>query len=284
MSLRTSIPVILLGSLVVLSAYAQAAGPVVPGGNNTSMQYCRNSICSFAGQNYLNESNYNATIGQYPVGLYPNGVYSSHSFLIGIQESQTCDKLLQLHLHNNCIPYDKVKVFDNTNPVIAGQWVNDSGYYHRLAPRVLNHYKFNQNRFVIMVDPNPDFTAMARMVYLNDGNFTWINPDDNSSQGQLTITHLNRSVLNCDTATVAPNLWLINDTIHYMESGCIKTSYNDTRFTYHAMQPFLMDTNNMKTVNWLSHFGNVTRTPDCITKKCDIQTDPFHNHDPKFGW
>lgn len=270
---------ILVAASLLPSTFAQAPGPEVPTGNNTVTQYCLKGICSTGAQTFT----FNATIGLNPVGQYPNGIPQNLSVLIGIQDIKACLIMFEHNITSHCIPYNKLKVFDNTNPLYAGQWVSFP-YYHREPPRVLNHYNFNPNPFIQMVDPDPDFTARARMVYVTNDNFTWINPDENGTNYTLKA-HVNRAVLNCETATVAPIMSLIADTIKYMESGCTKTSYNDTIIMHQTPSPFYLDTNNMKQVNYASHFNNVTRLGNCITQKCgDLPADPFHSHDKKFGW
>lgn len=161
--------------------------------------------------------------------LIPQHYASADSYLIGVQDSQACITLIKNHLPNHCLPYDKLKPIDTTNPAIAGKWVNDT-YYHRLKPQVIDHYRFTNNNWVVMVDPNGDFSARAKMITVTGDNFTWINPDDVVTDNKQRIEHVNRFVsASCDQATVAPIFSLVQDTVNYLENGCKYSSYNDTR-------------------------------------------------------
>lgn len=191
---------------------------------STQAKYCTNGVCN----TNTTSPYFNATIGIYKVGQYPGGIKLTQSNKIGIQESKTCITMLSHNMNSSCISYDKLIHFDNTNPVFAGLW-NQTGWFHRNPPMIKNHELSNSHPFVVMVDPNPDFTTTAKMIIITDKNFTYINPDDKSNKGTTTIYHVNRFVANCELATVAPDVLLINDTIHYLESGCTDTKYNDTR-------------------------------------------------------
>lgn len=193
---------------------------------STQAKYCTNGVCNTNTTSpYFNES-----IGIYKVGQYPGGIKLYQTHKIGIQESKTCLTLLKNNMNSSCIPYDKLIHFDNTNPIWAGLW-NQTGWFHRGPPLVKNHELANSHPYVVMVDPNPDFTTTARMIIVTDKNFSYINPDDKSNKGTTTIYHVDRFVANCELATVAPDISLINDTIHYLESDCTKTRYNDTRIS-----------------------------------------------------
>lgn len=260
------IVLLLVFSTISSFGLAYASGPIVPTGNNTVTQYCLNGICSTS-----HTLPWNATIGLNQPGMYTHGISQRLSPLIGIQDTQVCLKLIKANSSNHCLTYDKLKSLDNTNPAFAGQWVQQP-YYHRLAPKVLNHYNFNPNKFIVMVDPDPDFTARARMIYVTDKNFTWVNPNDVSTNNMIKI-YVNRSISDCSIATVAPIPSLVNDTLHYMESGCTKTSYNDTQIGYMKQIPFdFANCTQCHYQTWLSQAKQITQ--NCITQKCTPLKDP----------
>ena len=176
------------------------------------------------------------------------------------------------HIKSNCLTYDKLKQFDNTNPVYAGQWVNDT-WYHRLNPRVLNHEIMNLNNFVIMVDPNPDFTTTAKMIIVQSDNFTWINPNDYVGNNHTRIEHRDRNISDCSSAIVAPNIWLINDTINYFESKCKNTKYSDIVLFKTGNQPFSFDNpySSLYYKNFVS-YSKQTGIPNCINHPCNLHT------------
>ena len=240
--------------------------------NSTQTLYCNNGVCSTGGtQKPLT----NSSQGLYSPGLYTGGVSIQNAQRIGIQLSQTCLKMAEYNITSNCLSYKTLKNLDTTNPFYSGQWVA-TPYYHRLAPKVIDAYKFNTNNFVVMVDPDALFTTKARMIIVTNNNFTYVNPDETSKGGLVTISHINRFVAACELATVAPIPSLVNDTLKYMESGCTKTNYNDAVITYHKDIPF--DYNNPYSslhYDMAKLKANMHQTPNCITKKCDTPKDPY---------
>lgn len=290
MNKRGMILVILLAGISFSLAYSQTSpGPSNPNpGPNTVTQYCYNGVCN----TNMSSPHFNETIGQYAVGNYSNGISLSKSHMIGIQLSQTCIRMQEQGIPNHCLTYDELKPLDNTNPLFAGLWT-DKNYPHRMAPRASNFWIGQNTTWIVMVDPTADFSTRARMITVEDNNFAWFNPDDNNTRNNQTgdylpiSTHQGRAVFSCSISTVAPNLWLVNDTLHYLESGCTKTNYNDTIVSYQKTLPLDYNSWNMKTLNWLSHFafnGTSRLAENCIFtwSKCDIPTDPYHNHG--FGW
>jgi hypothetical protein len=205
--------------------------------------------------------------------------YATSSYLIGVQNSQACITMLIHHIPNHCIPYNKQLQFDTTNKLISGMWINDT-YYHRLPPKIIDHYRFTPNPWVVMVDPNNDFTTRAKMITVQADNFTYINPDE-VVNGHTRHEYDNRFVYtNCQSAIVAPNLFIIEDTINYLESGCTVTHYNETRtILLHDTPTDITKTQAWKNQQWYSQAKQVTK--DCIRHKCDNLTDP--NKKAKWG-
>ena len=263
-----------LSILLISPVYAQVTNPT---NENTISKYCSSGTCSTGP---IINFNYSAIQSSNSL-KFPN--------LIGIQLSQACITMLKNHINSTCLTYNDLKQFDNTNPVWSGQWV-DSPYYHRLNPKVKNQFSFNLNNQpnTVMVDPDSSFMAYAKMITVENGNFTWINPNDQSIGGLTTLTHVDRYLLGCDNAIVAPNLSLIQDTIKYLESSCTTTSFNDTKLNTHTEIPFSYNNpySTLHLSNYLSSFlhghsyFNATETTaglgpsDCIHKQCSY-TDPY---------
>ena len=251
-------------------------------GPNTIETYCSSGVC-------LTPHTYpqpNATQGFYPVGVAPGGSLLSASHLIGIQLSDSCLKLVKINATTNCPTYDKLRVFDNTNPLYDGVWVSKP-YYHRLNPRVGNQYNIFTSHFVVMVDPDADYTTHARMIIIQPDSFTYINPNDIITNHTRTEYH-DRFVTSCESANVAPSLSLINDTVQYFENGCTNTSFNSTSKIKMKVTPF--DYNNpFSSLHYLDYLKSIYHTgftgvnqtggsglKDCIHHKCKY-VDPFAN-------
>lgn len=261
-SMLAIIPLLLVAS----NAFALDEGP---NPNSTLATYCANGICHTPNTHATTVSTAGLTLP------------SKSTNLIGIQVTQACEALLKHNYNSTCLPYSKMQQFDNTNPFWAGHFIS-TPWYHRTKPMVPNFYNFQNTTFVVMVDPTSDFSVRAKMIYVGDKNFTYINKNDVSTNGGLsTISYINRSMSGCDEALIAPDLGLLNDTIHYMESGCVTTHYNTTKITTQKEIPFdwsspFSSTHAQKFVYSIKKTGGLG---DCITHKCNF-TDPYK----KAGW
>ena len=287
-----SIAISLLGclSLIILipSSYAQVTNPST---GDTIAQYCSNGICHTPGGPTTiitrNSSSVQAAPQATPIGTvklsqpcignYCNTVTQVTQLgKIGIQLTNVCLTDLKNHLNSTCFNYNDLKVFDNTNPLWAGRWV-EQPYEHRLNPKIKNHENFNPNPWVVMVDPNADYTLNAKMIYVADKSFTWIDPNDASNKGLAMKTHVDRYVSpNCMEATVAPNLVIIDDTIKYLESGCTITNYNDTKIINQKEIAFSYD-NPYSTLHYQAQLKQVKATGGlglCLQNQCNIK-DPY---------
>lgn len=243
-------------------------------GPNTMEVLCSSGRCIT--NDTLGISNLNQTSGFYPVGHYQGGTALSQTKLIGIQLSDSCLKLIISNTTTNCPTYDKLKIFDNTNPIYDGVWV-ETPYYHRLITKT-NEYNFYTDHYVIMVDPNGDFTTHARMIIIQPDHFTYINPDDVITN-HTRIEYHDRFVTACEFASVSPDIDLIFDTIKYFENGCKYTSFNDTKKVQMNVTPF--DYNNPFSTLYYTEYIHEIKTDnigDCIHSKCKY-TDPYKNPD-----
>lgn len=230
---------------------------------------------------------YGITIGSNQTS-YPMERYQ----LIGIQLSPTCLTLIKNHMPNSCPTYDKLKPLDNTNPLWEGVWVNDT-YFHRELPRVNSHWLMNPNKIIVMVDPDPNFTILAKMIIIQPDNFTYINPGEGIGMNHTRNEYNNRFVAACSQATVAPILSLIEDTLHYIENDCKITAYNEKTtiktgnlpFDYSNPYSSLLHDYFLKSLLHGHSFSGGNHTSggygpaDCITHKCGIK-DPYK----KKGW
>lgn len=222
------------------------------------------------------------------------GIPLSKSQLIGIQLDKVCLTLIKNNMPNKCPHYDVLSKFDNTNQMISGKLKQDkNGIVYRDKPQIKNHYNFYPNlQYIVMVDPDPDFTTRARMIYITTDNFTISDPLENGDNHTRSV-YVNRDPLsptNCSTVTVAPYLDIINDTISFLESGCTVTHYNN-KITYKIpvsktdlKNPYssLLQMNYSKSI-LNGHYSNYNHTAggngpgNCITAKvkCPVIKNPY---------
>lgn len=279
----------LLGCLSIIlltpTAFAQVTNPST---GDTVGTYCSTGVCHTPGGTapIVRNSNASAAVSATPIGTvklsqtcigdYCSKISSSIVQVgkISVKLSQVCETLLKYNMSNTCLDYKTLRIFDNTNPLYAGQWV-DSPWYHRLSPKVKNHENFNPNPWAIMVDPNSDFSSNSKLITVEDGSFSWINKDEGSIGGLSVKTHADRYVnADCNEALVAPDLNIIQDTIKYLESGCSVTSFNDTKITTQKEIPFSYD-NPYSTLKFQTQVSKIKATGglgDCIHKICNYKS------------
>ena len=261
----------LVPSLIfILVGIGHAFADYSPGNGNTTLaQYCINGTCSTPNYNLAN-----FTI----VGNFTKGDY------VGIVLSQACINMESNNITSDCITYDRLKNLENVNPLLKGVWVNNP-YPHKIYPTFKGVWNYYDGPPVILVDPPSDFMKRARILTVQSNSFTWQSPNDINNNTQL-VQHLNRFVQSdCNEGIVSSDYRLIRDTVLYMMSGCTKSNYNDVKIIHRAEIPFDLDTMNVKTLTYMHNWNNKTKiTTLCIYSKCNLPENPFHNHDPKFGW
>ena len=292
-----------LSILLLPQSFAQVTNPST---GDTVGTYCASGVCHTPGA-VINPVRPNVTIAipvnntvgtvkltQSCIGDTCNKITTLHQLgKIGIQLSQVCLSELKSHLNStDCLNYNDLKQFDNTNPLWAGLWV-EVPYEHRLPPKIKNHENFNPNPWAIMVDPNADYTTSAKMIIV-DTHFTWTNQNDSSNMGLQMKSYQDRYVSpDCNEARVGPSLPLTEDTITYLESGCVTTNMNTTKITTQKEIPFSYN-NQYSTLHLQSYLQSIlhghssTNTnktagglgpQDCIRHTCSFK-DPY----AKAGW
>lgn len=193
---------------------------------------------------------------------------------IGIQLSQSCITLEKHQIKSNCLTYDKLKEFDNSNSLLGGQWVNDT-WFHRLNAHVKNAYQYyDSNKYLVMVDPDASFTTGAKMIIVQSGSFVFTDPNQVVGKNHTATATNNRYVSNCAEAQVSSDLNLVNDTISYLENGCKTSSFNAIKIVKTPYFAFDMHSIMIKALSWIHQFKNTTKfTSDCIHTHCSYK-DP----------
>lgn len=273
--------------LITPTAFAISSGPSVPSGNSTQSLYCSDGIC------HTPSTPIAAPVAKTTSGQ-PLILPAVHPNLIGIQLSEACLRMVEHGDSSHCLTYKQLKVFDTTNPLFAGMWV-DTPYTHRLPPKVKDMYRFNDTT-VVMVDPDVSFSVKARMIIVGGANYTYTPENDYSPNGGLNTTaFINQSVINCGDARISSDMSIVNATLKYLESGCTVNPYNNKVVTYHPDIPFSYD-NPQSTLHQLKYLSTIfhghslltnEQSPsggglgpgDCIHTKCKY-TDPYK----KQGW
>ena len=262
---------LLVVMLVVSSGHALAIPEPAPP-PNTMQILCSSGTC------HTDDINNNSTLFN-----TPNGTSILHSPLIGITISNACITMEERNITSHCLTYPELAKFEKVNSLLAGKWISVP-YPHKIYPTFKGVWNYYTGPNIVMIDPPSDFLMRAKNIIIQDDGFVRTDANDNITNTQL-VQHLNRFVDgSCLIAQVAPILSLINDTIQYMQSDCSITHYNDTEKIQRVDIPFDLNSYNVKQIDYMHNFNNHTRMNDCIHFKCQLQKDPWHNHDSKFGW
>lgn len=279
---------LLLSLMVIIptSAYAQVTdqtvgGIIVPNIISTQNKYCNNGQCATA-----------------TIPIPANYTYSTSKLpILLISLSNTCE-ILDKHNMKGCPPVKDLIKYDNSNQLVSGQFVSHNGIYTRNPPQLKHNWLAYQysNHTIICVECAFDVTATdkSKQIIIQPNSFSFVNKSETESNNAY-YNFIGRSMQGCDTATIANLPGLLNDTIHYMLSGCLasKTGFHGIENHTRTLHPFSYD-NPYSTLHqdallksmMQGHtydFGNKTSggrgPPDCIRHACTF-TDPYK----KVGW
>lgn len=227
----------------------QIGGPIVPQGNSTLQQYCWNGTCQTPnginnGTVAGNDTSHNELKSQYNI--------------IMIIPSEGCTNAYKNHVKTSCPPLQDLVKYDNSNQKVSGYFYSRDGLtLERSNPQMKNHWQYytytNKTITCVYCTGNYLTTDLYKTIILQQAdsfeyaphNYVstpYTIPQYNQSAGNFTnyviqvneadvglTTLFNRSVVGCNTATIAYSDELLNDTIHYLESGCKVTHFNQTK-------------------------------------------------------
>lgn len=187
--------------------------------------------------------------------------------LLLIQESNTCEKLLQSNITSDCPTLGQLKSYDTSNKFLAGDIVQQSnGLWIREPPHVKGWWNFvtsTGNPVVcVQCDFNFGLIDQAQILFIEPHSFTFASPSPNQYQnttetywngtqdltrimqqptGASTTFNINfdRYVSSdCLTANIAYSPMMLSDTIAYLEGGCKKTNLITNKTLVVPIVPF----------------------------------------------
>lgn len=264
--------------VITIPVYAQVqGGPIVPQGNNTIAQYCWNGTCQTP--NGIN----NGTISSNDTSH--NELKSQYNIIM-IIPSEVCTNAFKYHAKSDCPPLANITKYDNSNQKISGYFYSlDGKTIERSKPEVKNHWQYygytNHTIICVYCTGNYLTTDLYKTIILQQSDsfeyaphnyvsVPYIIPQFNYTSGNFTnyviqvneadaglTTKLNRDVVGCNTATIAYSDALLNDTIHYLESGCKSTNFNQTKTYVSPNSPWSWN-NPYSTLHYMSALKQLT--------------------------
>lgn len=149
---------------------------------------------------------------------------------IGITISQTCEAMIQANTTSECPTYrELVDVFDNTNELVSGSFIEKDNDLRRDDNQMKNHWQFypqNGYQTVVMVDPDVLYKRQAVMIEVQSSDFrvasVWADQSKQSSYVNGTIISYNGFSVDRDCTQInsAPNMERITNVIGFAISGC----------------------------------------------------------------
>lgn len=199
-------------------SYAQVqdntiAGIIVPKVISTQNHYCINGICG-TGKLAPIPSNYTHSNVHLPVLL--------------INWSQTCEMMMKNNI-KGCTSIEQMIPFDTSNQYVSGKFVKQGNETIRTKPQIQNnwlYYKYSGKQ-IVCVECSFDIpsTQESQQIIIQPTTYSFV--DKNVNNATKSYTYFNdRFMQGCDTATISSIPGLLNDTIHYMLSGCKTTNFN----------------------------------------------------------
>jgi hypothetical protein len=269
MNLKT-LSIILISGFIITSSLSYANA-------STIEQYCINGICK---TNPLPNipSNYTHTITKIPILL--------------VSYSQSCQTMIKANIPG-CLPLSDIISYDTSNQDISGKFVLLGDHTIRTDPQLKNHWLryINQKNITVCIDCIMDIpsTQESQNIILQPSSYSFVDKNANIVKDKYSYLN-NRYMQGCDTATISSNLSLLNDTIHYMLSGCKVTNYDgnvtktvhvspwdyDNPYSTLHQQSYLKDImHNHNSAN-TNHTSGGFGPTDCIRHICNFK-DPYSN-------
>lgn len=223
--------------------------------------------------------------------LVTGSVLTNTPNIITVDLSNQCLALVKANNTSECPTYKTIFPHDNSNQMLSGKFVTTNGFFHRLQTKTVNHWgMYSTNKWIIMIDPDYNAIVHSKEITIVP-SLTYINKDQSVGSNHTVTVYDKRFVMpDCSSATIVYSEFLLSDTIHYLESGCKTTGYNEkiVKQTPHGTPNIMTSTfsslklqNQLKTIfNGKSqlHNENMPSTGglgpgNCIGKtKCDFTT------------
>ena len=156
--------------------------------------------------------------------------YQYKGKVLGIIISKAC------LLSSNCLKYNDIKDFDNSNPTMTGQLVLKNGDYYRKATSNQNNYKWLEysKNYTVIVDPPLKFYAQVPIItivtsldeYHLEGQMGVheykVQTDAKANSSIRSYSHTRYVDSTCTNAIITAKDWkkVLPDTIDYLRNSC----------------------------------------------------------------
>lgn len=206
-------------------------------------------------------------------------IRGNYGNFITIELSRTCLAQVKANLTTKCPTYQELEKFDTTNKKISGKFeFDDFGFYHRGKPLYKNYQlSYTPAKFplVVCVDCSDQIFRNSKTIFVEAFDYVFKNNKDNVIKNFTRYEYSSRSVKDCHEAMIAYSPFLLNDTINFLNSGCTKTEFNDTKSIYMTPKP-IGDRMQYKEYQYQKWLKDAKATAQELAKqkcknKCDVK-------------
>ena len=262
---------VVISSLIFVNVYAD---------QSTISKYCSNGTCSTGFIPSL-PSNYTHEIKKLP--------------LLVVSYSQTCENMIKNNI-SGCPTLQSMVQYDTSNQLISGKLLIQGDHYIRTNPQVKNHWLWyeGKTKTSVCIECIMDIASSqeSQNIIIQPTSYSFADKNQNIVTNKLSYLN-DRFMQGCDVATISSKQGLLEDTIHYMLSGCTTTHFNGNVTNTVHVAPWQYD-NPYSTLHQSSYLKNIlnnhsiTNTnktsggygpSDCIRHTCSFK-DPYS----KAGW
>ena len=159
-----------------------------------------------------------------PKRMYVKASDYTYGNFITVELAPTCLRLAKLNASSLCPTYSDLEAFDTTNKKTAGKFSFDGLYYHRGEPLYKNYqfsYPVHKYPLVVCVDCSENIIKSSKIIFVkSSGDFKYVLKSQHKLINFTRYENEARYIDDCFVATIAWSPTLLNDTIHFMNSGC----------------------------------------------------------------
>jgi hypothetical protein len=204
---------------------------------------------------------------------------TTHYPVLVVAYSEVCQKMITYHIKSSCEPLSNLIKYDTSNQKVSGKFIILNDTVIRTNPQLKNHWLYYQKQIVCVACNVPlDKPDLFSVIFIEPGDFTYTYKNDNATKNTYKSYKDRFTTPDCITTMIGSKTnfdYLLNDTIHYVLSGCKITAVNVNQTNTIKSIPFTFD-NPFSSLHYKNQIQNIKKNglPNCFIQKCDIK-DPY---------
>lgn len=182
-------------------------------------------------------------------------------------------------MNSTCPATSQLVKYDTSNQKVSGKFVISNGEVIRTNPQLKNHWLWYYTPIVCIICKVPlDKPDLFSVIFIEPQGFTYTYKTDNATNNTFKSYKDRFTTPDCISTMIGTTKnfdYLLNDTIHYVLSGCKITNININQTNTLKQTPFNYD-NPYSTLHYQKQIQQLKTSvvKNCINVKCDIK-DPY---------